>query len=356
MKMKASVVILLMLIALVAGCSSSSSSDPAPAATTQTITLGASGTYSYNSSTKVLTVNITSSDFTEFGPPVGTMKLTILSLTSSTMQWRNEEGEIQNWTKVSSKAADDLIGTWQYIDEDGDTWEVTFNSDGTVSVYGYIQEEIVDVEIDTNVDTCQEALDQVNSLACSNEAAANVDAFKTCLINCGGSDSCEGNCGESFLASIPSCLPGLLLLIDDGNDIAICGSCYTSCGDYMEQCLVTSSGQQCMNDMLSCINSCSVSSPVTTGCNEWDLNGGWSSSGTCGGPSTEYIGQYGCDIYMTATSTSACSGTITGNNINFYCYDEADSSQFNCNLTINNSSSISGSCTVGGGCSITLTR
>lgn len=58
------------------------------------ITHTANGTYTYEAEANLLTLNITSSDFVDDGPSVGTEKFSIQSITSTTLTWTNEGGEL----------------------------------------------------------------------------------------------------------------------------------------------------------------------------------------------------------------------------------------------------------------------
>ena len=106
--------------------------------------------------------------------------------------------------------------------------------------------------------TCEEAVTQVNSQACQDEATGNVDGFKSCIEDCEGNEACIDVCDEQILDEIPSCLLGLLILIDDGNDIARCGDCYPPCGDDFGICIddTPTSGTDCWEAMMNCINDC----------------------------------------------------------------------------------------------------
>jgi hypothetical protein len=96
----------------------------------------ASGTYTWNSSTGVITWNWTSSNFVCDGPEVGTDTETGVTITSTTMTWSG--GDNMTWTR-SSGTANDIVGTWTASDSTtGNSWTLTFNANDTVSVVGVI--------------------------------------------------------------------------------------------------------------------------------------------------------------------------------------------------------------------------
>lgn len=101
-------------------------------------TYAASGTYSYNPGTGILTLNTTSSDFplTCEGPEPGTDQFTVLSITATTMEWQqqDDDGAI-TWTRVG--AGSGILGKWQYTDN-GNSYEATLNANGTFTVVGDI--------------------------------------------------------------------------------------------------------------------------------------------------------------------------------------------------------------------------
>lgn len=96
----------------------------------------ASGTYTWDSTTGVITWNYTSSNFVCDGPEVGDGTETGVTITSTTMTWA-VEGDM-TWSRTSGTAGD-IVGTWTASDSTtGNSWTNTFNADGTVSVVGSI--------------------------------------------------------------------------------------------------------------------------------------------------------------------------------------------------------------------------
>ena len=91
----------------------------------------ASGTYIWNSETGVLIWNWTSSDFTCNGPELGPDTTTGVVVTSTTMTWADMDG--MTWNRPSGTAGD-IVGTWTAEDPDGNSYTLTFNANGTVSV------------------------------------------------------------------------------------------------------------------------------------------------------------------------------------------------------------------------------
>jgi hypothetical protein len=100
-------------------------------------TYTASGTYTYDLGTGTLTLNTTSSDFECEGPELGTEQYAVLSISPTTMIW-DEDGEQMTWTRESGTSGD-ILGTWESSDDEtGNSWEITFGSDGSFSVVGSI--------------------------------------------------------------------------------------------------------------------------------------------------------------------------------------------------------------------------
>ena len=100
-------------------------------------TYTASGTYTYDPGTGTLTLNTTSSDFECEGPEIGTEQITVSSITSTTMVWEEDPAE-EMWTRDSGISGD-IVGIWEsYDDDSGNSWEATFELNGSFSVVGSI--------------------------------------------------------------------------------------------------------------------------------------------------------------------------------------------------------------------------
>ena len=98
----------------------------------------ASGTYTYNSVTGALTINFTSSNFVCEGPSVGNSTFTVSSITATTMIWNGGTTDEATWTRPSGTAGD-IVGTWTMSNSStGNSYTLTFNTGGTLSVAGYI--------------------------------------------------------------------------------------------------------------------------------------------------------------------------------------------------------------------------
>jgi hypothetical protein len=100
-------------------------------------THNASGTYTWNATTGVTTVDWTSSDFTCDGPSLGPdpKPPTGVTITATTMTWANEN---MTWTRPSGTAGD-IVGIWTSTDSStGNSWTLTFNANGTLSLTGVI--------------------------------------------------------------------------------------------------------------------------------------------------------------------------------------------------------------------------
>lgn len=101
-------------------------------------THNASGTYTWNATTGVITNNWTSTDFTCDGPDLGTETFTATTLTATTMILVYPDGWTDTWSRPSGTAGD-IVGTWTLTDSwSGNSYMVTFNAEGTVSVTGVI--------------------------------------------------------------------------------------------------------------------------------------------------------------------------------------------------------------------------
>ncbi len=96
-------------------------------------THNAGGTYVWSSTTGALTLNWLSSDFICEGPK-GTETKAGVTITGTTMTWPND----MTWARASGTAGD-ILGTWTATDSaTGNSYALTFNADGTVSVTGVI--------------------------------------------------------------------------------------------------------------------------------------------------------------------------------------------------------------------------
>ena len=106
--------------------------------TAQATQYNASGTYTYNSGTGVLTSNTTTSNFTCEGPTVGTKTSTVTFITATTMIEQYTDGSTATWTRTSGTAGD-ITSTWSSSDAaTGNSWQSTVNANGTFSVVGNI--------------------------------------------------------------------------------------------------------------------------------------------------------------------------------------------------------------------------
>ncbi len=89
----------------------------------------ASGTYTYDSSSATLTIDVTSSTFpgTSGGPKIGTDGIGPISVSATSMVW---PGDNPTWTR-SSGTAGDVTGVWRTIAPDGNAYTLTINADGS---------------------------------------------------------------------------------------------------------------------------------------------------------------------------------------------------------------------------------
>lgn len=96
----------------------------------------ASGTYTYNSGSGVLSLNWLNSTFVCGGATVGTETATVTSLAATTMTWTWTDGSSMTWTR-SGGTAGSILGSWAYTEtSNGDSIIVTFNVDGTITATG----------------------------------------------------------------------------------------------------------------------------------------------------------------------------------------------------------------------------
>jgi hypothetical protein len=124
------IVILGVVIMLTSNCKKSdSTTNNNTTGTTNT----ASGTYTWNAGTGVITFNWTSSNFKcGGGPGLGTQTLTGVIITSTTLTFN--ENNNMTFTR-SSGTAGDIIGKWTATESStGNLYTLTFNTDGTVSL------------------------------------------------------------------------------------------------------------------------------------------------------------------------------------------------------------------------------
>ncbi len=101
--------------------------------------------------------------------------------------------------------------------------------------------------------SCEDAIVQLNSQPCVDEAYANADTLKTCLASCGGDSACEDACWADWNSSIPNCYPGVETLAG-----GFCGFCYVSCFEDFNGCMYDggSTGADCLDALLACVNGC----------------------------------------------------------------------------------------------------
>lgn len=99
----------------------------------------ASGTYSYDPATKILTVNFTFSNFKCEGPDIGTEVFKVRSIKATSMTWI-EKCKGCNGRMVfrrNSGKRGRMTGTW-IEKNNGNTYRITFKNDGTFSTIGNV--------------------------------------------------------------------------------------------------------------------------------------------------------------------------------------------------------------------------
>lgn len=110
-------------------------------------TKNANGTYTYDSGTNILVVNVVSSSFSGCGPEVGIGQIEVTALSSANMTWVTEGGSIMNWTRKNGTDSG-IVGQWEYIDGN-DKLDADFYSDGSFSMSGKMLDCDQDVQIST---------------------------------------------------------------------------------------------------------------------------------------------------------------------------------------------------------------
>ena len=123
--------------ALVLSCGGSSGGSDDGDANNPPQTYSASGTYIYNADVGTLVMTFTSSDFGDCGPDVGVENHTVDSLLATTMILNEGEDNEIAFTRDSGTAGD-ILGKWVFTDDDGNTYNATFNNDLSVVVDGEI--------------------------------------------------------------------------------------------------------------------------------------------------------------------------------------------------------------------------
>jgi hypothetical protein len=101
----------------------------------------ANGTFAYDSNSGVLTVIFETSEFPDCGPKEGVEIIIVDSITETTMVW--DDGDM-TW-KRDSGTSGNIVGKWNNVDSAGNSYELIFNADGTLSLEG----DIVDCGTDT---------------------------------------------------------------------------------------------------------------------------------------------------------------------------------------------------------------
>jgi chitodextrinase len=99
----------------------------------------ASGTYSYNHSAGTLVLNVAHSDFPCNGPSIGSQTFTVVSLTATTLVFRESGGEEMTWTRTSGISGD-ITGTWHFTNPGGDYYEFTMRANSSFTLLGRIAE------------------------------------------------------------------------------------------------------------------------------------------------------------------------------------------------------------------------
>jgi|GEM_PF-5733317 len=87
----------------------------------------ASGTYTYNGTTRILTLNTTASTFECEGLAVGRSTYTVNSLTATGMVLTDQSGDRTTWTRASGSAGS-VAGTWSMADSNGQTWTLVLTA------------------------------------------------------------------------------------------------------------------------------------------------------------------------------------------------------------------------------------
>ena len=90
----------------------------------------ASGTYTYNTGSGLLSMNWVSSNFICDGPTLGAKSETVTSLTATAMSWQGG----MTWSRASGTVGD-ILGTWSSTEPStGNVYTITFSADGSIAV------------------------------------------------------------------------------------------------------------------------------------------------------------------------------------------------------------------------------
>lgn len=131
------VVIIGLISVFMLSCTGSSGGGDGDGADNAPQTYTATGTYTYNPDTGALAGNFTSSEFTGCGPEVGSFEINVNSISETTMVW-DEGGDDETTLIRDSGTAGDIVGTWDFADEDGNDYELNVGDDGSIVLIGDI--------------------------------------------------------------------------------------------------------------------------------------------------------------------------------------------------------------------------
>ena len=98
----------------------------------------ASGTYTFDEQSAELLVNFQTTTFTQCGPGIGVDKYIISMLTPIYMEWADLDAKTVTIWRKNSGTSETVIRTWKQVDSDGNTYEITINSDGSFLLTGNI--------------------------------------------------------------------------------------------------------------------------------------------------------------------------------------------------------------------------
>ncbi|MBI5755878.1 MAG: hypothetical protein HZA12_03045 [Nitrospirae bacterium] len=159
----------------------------------------ASGTYTWNSTTGVITMNSTSSNFVCEGPSLGTDTITGVTIAATTMTWadKGDRDSPTTWTRTSGTAtAGSIVGTWTATGGTGNSWTLTFNVDLTFSVVGNI---VSCGSITSSAQVANNSGGRIDHVNVGNVSFSENLSYNTSLYTTDNGSYCGDGCSTGFL-------------------------------------------------------------------------------------------------------------------------------------------------------------
>lgn len=163
-------------------------------------TYNASGTYVYDSLTGIITATFTYSEFPGCGPGVGVETYDVNSISATTMVWNEGKEDMLIWNRDSGMAGD-ITGTWDHINDDGNSYEQTIDVNGSINVIADIVE-------------------------CSDGTQCNIKAIVMLWSNAPITGATVTADGKSCITSVGTCTI---------NNVTPCGGIFMTTASYLHQ-------------------------------------------------------------------------------------------------------------------------